>query len=67
MFFKIGVTNFSQENIYFEFLFNKVTGLMACNFTKKETPTQLFFCEYQKMFKKSFFYGAPTVAASENG
>ena len=40
---------------------------MACNFIKKETPTQGFSCEYYKMFEKSFFYGTPLVAASENG
>ena len=50
-----------------ESLFNKVTGLMACNFIKKETPTQVFSCEYHKMFENSFFYGTPPVAASENG
>ena len=40
---------------------------MACNFIKKETLTLIFSCEYHKMFKKSFFYGTPPVAASENG
>ena len=28
---------------------------MICNFIKKETPTQVFFCEYHKMFENSFF------------
>ena len=50
-----------------ESLLNKVTGLMGCNFIKKETPTLVFSCKYQKMFKKSFFYGTPLVDASENG
>ena len=50
-----------------ESLFNEVTGLMASNFIKKETPTHVFSCEYHKMFEKSFFYGKPLVAASENG
>ena len=50
-----------------ESLFNKVTGLMVCNFIKKETQTQVFSYEYHKMFEKSFFYGTPPVAASENG
>ena len=50
-----------------ESLFNKVTGLMARNFIKKEKPTQVFSCEYHKMFEKSFFYETPPVAASENG
>ena len=48
-------------------LFNKVTGLMACNFINKETPTQVFSCEYHKMFEKSIFYGTPPMATSENG
>ena len=50
-----------------ESLLNEITGLMACNFIKKETPTLVFFCKYHKMFEKSFFYGTPPVAASENG
>ena len=50
-----------------ESLFNNVTGLMACNFIKKETPTQVFSCEYHKMFENSFFYGTSLVAAPENG
>ena len=50
-----------------ESLFNKVTGLMTCNFIEKETPTQVLSCEYHKMFENSFFYGTPPEAASENG
>ena len=34
---------------------NKVTGLMASNVIQKEPPKQVFFCEYHKMFDKSFF------------
>ena len=37
-----------------ESLFNKVTGLIACNFIKKQSPTQMFSCEYHKMFENSF-------------
>ena len=48
-------------------LFNKATGLKVCSFIKKETPTQFFSCEFCKNFKNSFLYGAPPVAASENG
>ena len=40
---------------------------MASNFIKKETQTKVFSCEYDKMYKKNFLYGAPPVAASENG
>ena len=50
-----------------ESLFNKVKGLIACKFIKKETPTQVFSCENHEMFANSFFYGTPQVAASENG
>ena len=38
-----------------ESLFNKVTGLKACNFTKKKTPTQMFSCEFLQIFKNIFF------------
>ena len=37
-----------------ESLFNKVTGLKACIFFKKDTPTQVFSYEYCKIFKNSF-------------
>ena len=45
--------------------FDKVTGQMARNFIKKETPTPVFSCECLKMFEKN--YGTPPVAASGNG
>ena len=44
-----------KEMSLLESLFNKVTGLIICNFTRKETPTLMFSCEYHKMFQKSFF------------
>ena len=48
-----------------EFLFNKVAGLPAGNFIKKETPAQVFSCRYCEIFKNSFFFRTPPVAASE--
>ena len=30
----------------------------------KETPTQVFSCEYREIFRNSFFYRTPPVAAS---
>ena len=33
---------------------------------EKETPTQEFSCEYGKIFKNTFFYRMPAVAASGN-
>ena len=38
-----------------ESLFNKFTGLKACIFIKKDTPTQVFSYEYCNIFKNSFF------------
>ena len=35
--------------------FDKVVGLQACNFIKKKTRTQVFFCEYCEMFKNTYF------------
>ena len=34
-------------------------------FTGKETPTQVFSCEYCKIFKISFFCRTPLAVASE--
>ena len=36
-------------------LFNTVRGLKAHNFNKKETPTQVFSCEYHTIFKNNCF------------
>ena len=38
-----------------ESLFNKVAGLKACNFTKKGTPTQVFFVNIAKFLRTPFF------------
>ena len=39
--------------------FSKVAGLKVCIFIKKETPTQLFSCEYCEILKNSFFNRTP--------
>ena len=57
--------NIHKKISVLETIFNKVTGLKACNFIKKETPTQVFSCEYHKMFENICFYGKPPVAASK--
>ena len=36
----------------------------ACNFIKKETVAQVFSCEFCEIFKITFFYRTPPVAAS---
>ena len=37
----------------------------ACNFNKKENLAQVFSCDFCKIFKNTFFYRIPLVAASE--
>ena len=36
-------------------LFKQTFSSQASNFIKKETPTQVFFCEFYKIFKNTFF------------
>ena len=36
----------------------------ACNFTKKETLAQAFFCEFCEISKNTFYYRTSLVAAS---
>ena len=64
MFFMIGVSQKfrNRKPPVVDSLFNKVEGLMVCNFIK-ETPTQVFFCKHCKIFNNSFFYRTPPVAA----
>ena len=47
----------SQKTTCVGVFLNKVADL-ACNFIKKETPTQVFYCEFRKNFK-SIFYVTP--------
>ena len=59
MFFKTCILkNFAifTENACFGVFFNKITGLKACIFIKRETPTQVFFCEYCKIFKNIILF-----------
>ena len=36
----------------------------ACNFIKKETMAQVFSCEFFEIYKNTFYYRTPLVAAS---
>ena len=36
----------------------------ACNFIEKETLARVFYCEFCEIFKDSFFYRTPPLAAS---
>ena len=42
-----------------------VLRTQPCNFIKKETPAQVFSCEYCKISKSIFSYRTGPVAASE--
>ena len=46
-----------------ESLINKVVGL---HFIKKETPAQVFFCEYCEIFKITYFEKHLRTTASVN-
>ena len=37
-----------------------------CRCSTKETPAQVFSCEYCEMFKNSFFYRTPAMGAFVN-
>ena len=45
-------------------LFHKVTGLKTYIFIK-ETPTQVFYCEYCEIFKNTYFKEHLSTNASE--
>ena len=70
MAFKIDVLTQNIRNIHrkipaLESYLNKVVGLglQACNFIKK-SPTQVLSYQYCEIFKNTFFYRTPPVAAS---
>ena len=39
-------------------------GPGACNFIKKKTLQQVFSCEFSEIYKNTFYYRTPLVAAS---
>ena len=64
-FFKIGVlknfTIFQGKHLCWSFFLIK---LQTWTTLLKETPTQVFSCEYCEIFRNSFFHRTPPVAAS---
>ena len=48
--------NIHRKETVLESLFNRVAGLKVCNFIKRDsdTATQVFSCEYCKMFKNTY-------------
>ena len=55
--------NSQKKNLRQNLFFNKVAGA-TCNFIKKEALSQVFSCEFCEIFKNSFFYRTPPLAAS---
>ena len=44
---------FTGKQLFWSLFFNKNASLQSCNFIKKETTTQVFSCEYCKIFKNT--------------
>ena len=60
------ISQISQENtcVRVSFLIKLQASGQAFNFIKKETLTQVFSCEFSKIFKNTFFHRTPPMAAS---
>ena len=54
----------SQENTCARASFLIKLLAEACNFIKKEALAQVFSCEFCEIFKNTYFYRTPPVAAS---
>ena len=70
MFFKIGFLKnfaiFTKKHPVLESLFNKAADLKAFEFFKNRLQHKCFSVNIAK-FLRSYFYGTPPVAASDNG
>ena len=68
VFYKIGVlknlAKFIGKHLCQSLFFNKNADVV-CNYIKKETLAQVFFCEFCEIFKNTFFYRTPSVTTSE--
>ena len=47
--------------MFYKKVAHKILSKFTCNLVKKETPTQLYFCEYSEIIKKS---RTPAMAGS---
>ena len=59
------ISQYSQKNICARVSFSIKLQAKANNFIEKETPTQMFCCEFCEILKNIFSYRTPPVAASE--
>ena len=55
---------FTGKHLCQSLFINRGCRPQACIFNKKETPTQVFSCEFFEIFDITFFCGTPPVAAS---
>ena len=60
-------TKFTGKHLCQRLFFNKVAGLRpgTCNFIKKKTLAQVFYCQFCEIFKNAFFYRTPPVTATD--
>ena len=69
MFFKINVlknfARFTKKEPVLESLFNKVTSLQTYNFIKMRLQQRCFSGENREIFKNTYIYKTPPVAASK--
>ena len=54
----------AQKKVIDVVLVSLLLTLNACNVMKKETPTQVFSCEFCEFFKNTFFHRTPLGAPS---
>ena len=69
VFFKKVLLKFSQnsqENTCARVSFLIKLQASACNFLKKEALAQVFSCEFWEIFKNTYSYRTPLMAASEH-
>ena len=57
--------NLQENNFVTVSFFNKVAGLSTCNFVKKETQEQVFFCEFYEISRNIFSYRTSPLAFSD--
>ena len=64
---KVVLRNFAKftgKHLCQSLFFNKVSGLRPATLLKKETLTQVFFCEFIEISKNTFFHRTLLMAAS---
>ena len=57
-------SKFTRKHLCWSLFFNKLAGLRLATVLKKRLRHMFFSCESYEIFKNSFFYRVPSVAAS---